>query len=793
MKEYNGVSVTDLRAGKYPFPSEQKSMKEKEQNSYGLALAKAIYFFGTSLGPSVFFKSQSDYKTYKEYGFGEQSEELYKPMLRMKPNQPTEDWVGSLRWGIKNYATKRLNIAVSKTVAREYDPIADPLDKNSIDHKAELRARIEAYMENKKLIDEISTMINRNFLPQEVDPRLVPDTKEDLDIWFANGFKLKQSSVMEQLIAHHFEKIRLKNIRRQLAIDNFLLGGMSAYVGNDSNVLPECFRCRPDNLIVPYSDREDFSDIDFTGYLIYPSVTEFIRMVNNSLSPEVISEIIEKKGITSDMINGSRDSFNQTTMDSTIKIPVMRFVKLSEDQKVFVERVDERGNERFLERNYNEWKTPNEQNKFKEKYGDSRTLHRPTFTSCYEGFWVVDSDYIFRYGRKNSQERERGKFAEAKNPFKFFAPNLHDGKTVSTMKQMIPVLDELQSYHIKKMHTIASAIPSGFAFNLNAIRNAKFKWNDKEMTDQQKITFFYQSGIIAFDDGGRNNQSSKPFYELKGGLSQDVITYVSLIQQALMELDEIIGFNKVTAASTLRADSLKGTAEIQERNSDVALDYMYNADNEIVLDITRSLGTLTIQSIRARPDYYQKIISRTNLKIIKEMSGYEYGFGIELRPTSQQWDILYRDAAQALANKEIGFDDYLDLQQFKNLKEARMFFKTQIRKRREEMMMMENNKIQGNIVGQRESNELAHRNAMELERIKSENEKNKQRGDKELKLLGHRLKKDEIEWTLKLQKDLKIALEDWKGDENIRSIIAQGFIDQGKIVPQNLTNNASKS
>jgi hypothetical protein len=82
---------------------------------------------------------------------------------------------------------------------------------------------------------------------------------------------------------------------------------------------------------------------------------------------------------------------------------------------------------------------------------------------------------------------------------------------------------------------------------------------------------------------------------------------------------------------------------------------------------------------------------------------------------------------------------------------------------------------------------------MELERIKSENEKNKQRGDKELKLLGHRLKKDEIEWTLKLQKDLKIALEDWKGDENIRSIIAQGFIDQGKIVPQNLTNNASKS
>src|SRR5690606_40562928 len=61
--------------------------------------------------------------------------------------------------------------------------------------------------------------------------------------------------------------------------------------------------------------------------------------------------------------------------------------------------------------------------------------------------------------------------------YKPFAPNMRNGKIVSIVKQMIPILDDLQSYNLKIQHIIGSAIPKGRSEERRVGKECRSRWS----------------------------------------------------------------------------------------------------------------------------------------------------------------------------------------------------------------------------------------------------------------------------------------------------------------------------
>ncbi len=766
--------------GLTPFPSEDISPETKETEAYGLILGKAIYYTSANFGPQLYYHNRTLFDEYINYAIGEQGEDKYKPLLRIDPAQSATTWVGALRWAIKNYATKRINIAVSKISERRFDPVVDVLDQSAIDAEKTAKNRIKFYMDFKKEVKTIESLTKQSHAPPEVADKLMPESQDELNLWFQTNFKLEEAIILEKTITHHMERQRYQNIKRKTAFDTFVKGAQVVYVGMDANMLPEVYWCNPADMILPSTEMEDYSDMGYAGHMLTPTIPEFYKMAGDSLSREAVKKLIEdhaktdvELGYKQQSVSGDNKGGDQGRM------VVMRFAYKSYNEMVHVQRKDKDGNDRTYRRGYEEFKGAKAAVKFKEKYGNTRKLDRRGYYSIYEGFYVIGSETVFRYGMKHNQERSRGDLGQTALPYKVFAPNIQNNRLVSTMKQMIPVLDELQTYHIKKQHILATAIPAVWSIDLKALRDANFSWNDKKMTDQDKIMFLFQAGIFAFDSGDRfkSGSSYQPIRNLANSVANEIMMYVTLIATGIGELDEIIGFNKVTAASTLRPDTLKGTAEIQENSSEVALDYLYRADSENTLEVIKSLGILTRQSIIYNTNgYYDSILSKEQIELIKKSTYGNYGFRASLRPTQKRWEKLYLEAKEAVLSGAIGWDDYMDLQEIDNLKEARNLFRISIRKAKE----FEQNSKTGIVAStgdeQRRSNQQTHDNQMKVEQNKAAQDNKKSADALTLENTKHKNKMQQIRLAGKIKSAAELLLEREKDGNAQGKFIADAVI-----------------
>lgn len=782
MKKERSIPVEE-NGTSFPFPSENVDPELKRKDRYGLVLAKAIYYTISTFGPRLFNNSRSIYNEYISYAIGEQDENKYKPLLKIDANQSATTWVGALRWAIKNYATKRVNIAVSKISEREYDPIIDILDKTSIDKKNDTKRRLKFYLDFQDETKEIESITRQKLAPPEVSDKLMPETQEEIDLWMDTNFKFRESVIIEKLVKHHMDRNRYQNIKRKTAFDTFVNGAQIVYAAMDANMLPEIYRIDMTDGVFPSTEMEDFSDIGHGGHILEPTIPEFYKMVGDALTRTEVDALVKKHAKSAGTVRlDTSNNNNGREADEEQKIvPVFRFAYKSTNEMVHVQRKDEHGNPRSYRRKYDEFKSVKEQEKFKEKYGDSRTLKRSTYYSIYEGFYIIGSEIVFRYGEKHNQERPRGEMGQTALPYKMFAPNIQKNRLVSTMKQMIPVLDELQSFHIKKQHLLANALPAVWEIDLNAMRDAQFQWNDKDMTDQQKIQFLFQTGIFVYDSGDRYKTASsyRPIRNMANSVAADVMMYVNLIANALIELDEIIGYNKVTSASTLRPDTLKGTAEIQENASEVALDYLYRADREVTLEVIKAVAILSIQSVKyVKNGYYENILSSEDIALIKAMKAGDLGYRSEIRPTVKEWQNLYAEAVQAANTGVIGWDDYLDLKQVNNLKEAINLFRVRVRRMREDKQNDSKGLVQETGKVQQNSNEQAHKNKMTEIQMEKELQDAKVMADAESARKGHGYKMKEIKEKAKADTAGKIIQQSVQDESDQAKFVAEKVVEE---------------
>lgn len=761
----------------YPFPNEFVSPNVKaDVRQWGVPAAKAIYYNNKKSGAALFNNDVETLNKCLEYALGEQSPENYKPVLGINGKNAKRNFVRAMRWQIKNYATKRVNVAVAKIFNREYEVACDAIDPLALEEKENYESRLTAYMKQSQWLSKMGLMQPDDITAIGLPFKDIPKNDEEKQVHMEMDYKHRGAMEIEMGIMKHMERNKFDNIRAQYDFDLFVFGVGCVWDGMDESVKPVLKRRNPTRMIVPYSESEDFSNIPYAGYLEDMTIGD-LRKLNKTLSDKEVLDIANNHA------KGKDAHFRQNTetiqYENVSKVQVMHFEILTTNEMVHLEKRDQFGNDRFVEKDFTYYQTQKEQEKFSSRYGKSRKIHRTKYHAVYEGYWVVGTDYVFNYGLKNHTERQRGNMGETRLGYKIYAPNMKNGKIVSTVKQMIPILDDLQSYNLKIQQVIGRAIPKGFGIDLYALRKADLKWDGRKMNDQEKIEMFVQSGVFVYDSSDRYAPGSnyKPFIEAQNGMAADIEYYLRLIQQAIFELEEVTGLNKIVAASSVHQDTGKGVSEMQQDATEVALDYLYRADKDIFVEVCKTLAVLHLQSVKfgGNKDYYTKSMGESTVDFLsgRDLAKYDYGLMISVAPSKDEWREFYMDIQRSIEKGTLRTSDKILLRRIKNLKQAYVTMKVLEERRIKEQEQSKMQDIKANGEEQRASVQTKFQSDMELEKFKAESQMKMKMMDRETEMLKHHNKIEELSRQIILQGDVKSEHIEEQGEQDIRQVRAK--------------------
>lgn len=640
------------------FPDEMVEPSEKAKKSYGLKVGQAIWFHHHRYGSPLFANRARDLHEIEKYILGLQNVNDYKPVAGVDPlSSDTDTFVKGIYWDIKSYATKRFNVAVSKITQPKYEPTIDAVDANAIDMKSTHEAMIRVLMQNREELEAAGML--EQFLPPNLTAEDLPTTIAQLEMYMQD-YKLFAASVIEEGIKEHLNDNDYDQIRREVAQDLIKggLGVVDTYM--DDNILPALKKPNIAQVIVPKSEYEDFRDIKYFGYLDFLSFSDLEKESQRQFTKEELRDIKETATQRNSHLSELASGFYNTFDDVIGKIPVMRFRWKTTDVQTYAQKIDLAGNPKLYPKKNNY------------KGNNKKVQHKQN--SIYEGVWIVGTDYIYNYRKRHFTIRKRGFMNEAPLGVAIFAPNMMNHKLVSAGEQMIPVLKELQTYNVKLRHMLSHPFPNGVKINLKQLKDVSFKWGSKKFDAADIVNFFVQKKILVSEYEPRQGTADEAVEALN--LGEQIQDYVLLIQNALRELDEILGLNPASVASGLGERTTARTTQLQMQATDTALDYLFYADKKIYLEVCKNLAVLHAYAQKfGKKGRFNHILGKIGSYALDEsfdLTKHDYSFDLETSPTQEEWQGYYADIEKAVSAGILMPSDAAMLRRVDSLKKGEM-------------------------------------------------------------------------------------------------------------------------
>lgn len=756
------------------FPSDNLSPSDKlDPIKFGLPIAKAIHSKNLRNGGAFFINDRKRYGDIMDWLFANRRlESEFDPFLGIKPDKNNKTWMKAIDRQIKNYLTKRVNIALGKVLNRKYDLEVDNIDRMAIDAKDDITARLQLLIDHRSWFDKMQKEAGANTRPEGVEPgAALPINRDEIDLFVELDYKTAEEIGMELGMKHHLRRNRWTDIRAEQAFFAFAFGVQSVYVDMDENMLPLVESWEPGDLIVPRSRKPNFTELPYIAGIRNMTIPEFRKLAKGQMSDTDIEEAIKKFGRKSDTTAQTSQTADQQSLqyDDVDRMPMMLYNYRSTDEVVASVHEDQYTNKKLHYKTRQYYDGPEGEEDFKQKYGESRKLYRECYNTVYKGWWIVNSDYPpLHHGPRSSSIRKFGNLSEDLMGFKVFAPNAWNGNIVSTGEQMIPMAKELQRYYLKIQQLVSKMIPTVIGIDLYALSKANLKWDNKDLTDQDKIEMYMSQHIFVYSSKDRYAPGAnyKPFHVEKQGTGDEIDKLLKLCQQSLFELDEVIGFTRPVAATTLAPGEGKATTEIQIEASDIALGYLYDSDFRMFEEVCESMGTLHVESVKRGPkEYYDRIFGKLKTGVTYSkvrFDKYDYGFHVKVRPSSKEWDALFLSAEKAYDKGVIKYSDILLLREMESLKQARRYLI--MRERQFESKQMENSAILQQQNQATQSQSLQDKAAADIQVAEAEH--------------NFRIAEEEF------KRESLVYAHDMEMEKEMRKTLNQGTVDKGNIEAQ---------
>lgn len=711
------------------FPPEFVSPKQKESNDYGLQYAKAMYNCSTRYGGQFYFGT-SDHDALIELAQGRQSVANLQKLFGyyVDPQNPVADASASLAFmdiQVLNLAPKYINRAVAKMQKISYDFGLEAVDIVSIEEKEDYAAALQAFYRMKKWTVDMG--YDPKVMFPEIDVDSLPQYPDEMLYDIAVNPKIKKEIAGELFIKLLQEINNFQQKMREVDFDLAVIGKGHLYTYHDNNGIPRVRRINPKFYIGSYVDNDDFEEQEYAGFYDFVSVNQFIKETAGEMSLEQQLEIVQTH-----CNNGPQGSFIDykriENYDGLGYIPVLRFYYRSEDCRTYVKKPNQYGSNILVEKAYNYVPPKEVIHRFNEN-GDSKII-KNSYTSIYGGTWVIDSNVVYNYGRKNYP---RQNLVNATLPIKTFATNFKEGRTVSFCSQMIEPLFMINTAWNKIKQILAEGRMGVMEIDFNQLEDISVGTGGTTWTPRDVMKFFFKKNIL-IKRGKTNQYDQKTMSAIEmntGGLQ--LADYFTAFNTGIQMLEQMTSTSVLESANVPDRLAVKN-AEMSQMTADIDMEYLFNAHEYLTKRTTHQMLLLGQQSL-ADGHVIQGFIpslGKVNTGYYnapKELAYCEYGLFLSRKPTPQEWADFYVDISITLKEGRISSADSAYVREIDNLKQARQMLAIKesiyLRRVQEEQMaaaqmQMEANQQQGEMALANKMAEIQEQGRvdMELEKLK---------------------------------------------------------------------------
>lgn len=570
-----------LEGANYGYPSHQIPPAQKNKK-WHLQYMKAFNKEFTTGNSQILRWAYQQYLDWRLLAAGKQPIDQYKEALSVKKRHGKRDqsW-RNLDWSILPIFPRFKKVIKNRLKKLPREIMLSAIDSTSIEQDNKRYAQIMEHMINREFHESMQEAVSdyKSQTPFEKGEP-IPQSTEQIQMYMQMYPKNKYIMYMLDQIDMSFLQSDWKQMEDELLDDAIDVGILSTrvYIDNLGRIrirkrVPEQTVCNP-------CIHNDFSDLIRVG--------EYVSMTMSELRASVPKGTFTEKDLAAIATQATgrvyTAGFNQSYMLNNYRYPwdhekitVFMAEWYSADDAAYVMGQNSDGNTSFSKRDNPYWLdkkglSDQEYVSFYKEQGEKREIIRDTVNNVYQANWIVDTDFIYDYGRQSNIIRAINSINDCK-----LGTTMYTTGFDSYMRQCEPLLHNIQINWLNFQHQLSQAKPRGVAIERRALASVQVGTRKLEIDDILQMYAETGSFIYVGTDQNGRPYPFKPIEELTGGISDAAEKYLQFIISDIEMLRNILGLNDATDASNPDPEMGKKLAEIAISNTDNALGDLYHA------------------------------------------------------------------------------------------------------------------------------------------------------------------------------------------------------------------------
>lgn len=643
------------------FPKDDINPAEKQTKEFALIVSKAIYGQYTTNTSFLNRDSQIRIQMLRSYGDGRQDIRQYMPMILDLEPQVRDNLMSysvaqiaklgfmNIKWEIISVAPKFMTLIMQLFEEIEHDIYAEAIDESSIDVKESAKFRIWQQMQNESELGEILKEVGIEAMDKET---YRPDSLQELEMLKDNGyFKLATEEAIEKAIRFTLEISRYKEVKRRQIKDFFEIGFAGAKTYYDKQQSKYKVRyCDPENMALSYGTGNTLEDIWYVGEFREMNIADVKEQMPNVSDDDLdalANKYLGRLGNSTDISQYKIFNTAAGTWDySGMKIWVLDWEYKTIDREFYQQGTSKNGAEMYSPDKYGKIRT-----------GEKRKTQIAKVPMWYKGSWLVDTEFVYDYGKCNDISRPDGYRAESS--FKFYKI---PGK--SKLETIIPFLDLIQLTYLKIQNAIAIAKPAGLAIEVGSLENITVGGKIKDPLEVMAI--YSQRGDILWRAAVPKSHQptatpSKPIEALAGGIGPQLQEHIEIINMSLQNIREYTGLTEPMDATTPNGQQGLGVTKIAMSAATRALGFIYTAYIDVKERIAEDIACKIQAKIIVDDKAYEvmdKAVGSSSTKLLSlgsDVGKTKFNIMVRARATDEQKNFIRTLMTESLKASKNGY------------------------------------------------------------------------------------------------------------------------------------------
>tara|TARA_R110001632_G_scaffold100098_1_gene207157 strand:- start:550 stop:2952 length:2403 start_codon:yes stop_codon:yes gene_type:complete len=700
------------------FPSQTVSDAEKLSYEYGLKVGKAIEqeWFNNDQGSNRYGTNSNDFHNLRLYARGEQSTQKYKDELSINGDLSYLN----LDWKPVPIISKFVDIVVNGMSERMYDIKACSQDPHGVSKRTKYMDDIISDMKSKDFNDY--AMQNFQVDLRKSDKEILPETREELDLYMQITYKQSVEIAEEQALAVLFEGSNYELIKKRFYYDLTVLGIGAVKTSFNTSEGAVVDYVDPANLVYSYSDSPYFEDIYYVGEAKTIPVNELAKQFPH-LTEEDLEDIMKNKS------NNNNSTRSHGKEDSNT-VQVLYFNYKTYMNEVYKVKETSSGADRIIPRD-------DQYNPPEDKEGGYGRMLR-SIECLYDGAMILGTGKLLRWEMAKNMMRPKSDYTKVKMNYAIVAPRMYNGKIDSLVKRITGFADMIQLTHLKLQQIMSRMVPDGVYLDADGLAEIDLG-NGTNYNPQEALNMFFQTGSVigrSFTADGDHNPGKVPIQEITSGSGGNKMqALIGTYNYYLQMIRDVTGLNEARDGSTPDKNALVGVQKLAAANSNTATRHILQAGLFLTAETAECLSLRISDIIEYSPtkDAFIQAIGVHNAATLEEMSElhlYDFGIFLELTPDEEEKQMLENNIQMAMQQQSIELEDAIDLRNIKNIKLANQLLKIRRKKKqdRDQAVQQENIKAQGEAQAQAsqaaaqaeiEKNQATSQTQSQLEELKA--------------------------------------------------------------------------